>query len=332
MVNFNFTFENQQLQINLTTLPLECHAVILHLPNGQNLAHYLNEGRKELCLEKLPVLIAEFVEYLDIYENRLENTLTGYRNRLRQFTDWLKLNPKHQPSEPSAWVAYYASLKRRNLSDYTRKGHYHILNRFGRWLVKQGYLYLHPLAEVNAPEPPKEREPKAIFEEHIKIMLKVATTPRDRAILIFFRDTGCRAAEAIALTWGDVQLDEGKATVLGKGEKERKLFLKPVTRQALKTYRETVPHKKTDPIWWGKKGPLRYDGLYKIFKRLAEKVDIGDENFNPHAWRHAFGRDTTKAGIPTAQLQDLMGHSSIEVTKIYVQFTNTILRTGFRWK
>jgi integrase/recombinase XerD len=66
--------------------------------------------------------------------------------------------------------------------------------------------------------------------------------------------------------------------------------------------------------------------MYKIFKRLAEKVDIGDENFNPHAWRHAFGRDTTIAGIPTTLLQDLMGHSSIEVTKIYTQFNNAELQ------
>jgi integrase/recombinase XerD len=102
--------------------------------------------------------------------------------------------------------------------------------------------------------------------------------------------------------------------------------LKAVTRRALKAYREIVPHKKTDPVWWAKNGPLSYDGLYKIFKRLAEKVDLGDEAFNPHAWRHAFGRDTTKAGIPTAQLQDLLGHSSIEVTKIYAQFNDSELQ------
>jgi integrase/recombinase XerD len=212
------------------------------------------------------------------------------------------------------------------LSDYTRKGHYHILNRFGDWLVKKGYLYTHPLADVNAPELPKEREPKAIFREHIRAMLTAVDDVRDRAILLFFRDTSCRATEALSLTWGDVQLDEGKAKVRGKGEKERPLYFKPVTRQALKAYRETVSHKKTDPVWWSKRGPMTYDGLYKVFKRLAEKVDIGDENFNPHAWRHAFGRDTTKAGIPTAQLQDLLGHTSIEVTKIYTQFNSAELQ------
>ena len=92
------------------------------------------------------------------------------------------------------------------------------------------------------------------------------------------------------LRWAEVDL----ATV-----RDTKSYLAQlVTRQALKIYRETVPHQKSDPVWWGRKGPLNYGGLYKIFKRLADKVDLGDENFNPHAWRHAFGRDTTRAGIP----------------------------------
>ncbi len=208
----------------------------------------------------------------------------------------------------------------------TRKGHYHILVRFGAWLLKKGYMYTAPLKDVHPPELPKNREPKAIFRRHIQTMLAVADNLRDRAILLFFRDTGCRATEALNLTWGAIHLEERKAITMGKGDKQLKFFFKPITCQALQNYRESVPHKKTDPVWWGRKGPLGYEGLYKVFKRLAEKADIGDEIFNPHAWRHAFGRDTTMAGIPTAQLQDLMGHSTMEVTKIYVQFDSAELQ------
>ena len=150
-----------------------------------------------VSLDNLPGLISEFVEYLEIYEDRKENTLKGYRNRLPQFTEWLRRNPKRAPPESSTWVAYYASLKRRNLSEYTRKGHYHILNRFGDWLVKKGYLFIHPLADVNAPELPKEREPKAIFREHIRAMLTAVDEVRACAISLFLRDTGCRATAAI---------------------------------------------------------------------------------------------------------------------------------------
>jgi len=329
MVNLNFNIENKRLQIDLATFPEGCHTVELLLPDGNQLTHHFGEQILDdaaVMLENLSELIKEFIDYLEFQEDRKKNTITGYRRRLGQFTDWLRLNKKCHPAEPETWTRYYASLKRRKLSVYTRKGHYHILNRFGTWLLKKGYVYTAPLKDVRPPDLPKNREPKAIFRQHIQAMLAMADDHRDRTILLFFRDTGCRASEALNLTWGDIHLDERKVMTMGKGDTQRKLYFKPITRQALQTYRESVPHKKTDPVWWGHKGPLGYDGLYKIFKRLAEKANIEDENFNPHAWRHAFGRDTTIAGLPTAQLQDLMGHSTMEVTKIYAQFDSAELQ------
>ena len=330
MVNVNFNLEDEQLHINLATLPQECNAVVLNLPDGNHLVHQFNDLLRldqPNRLDNLSKIISDFVSYLEFNEERKPNTLKGYRNRLGQFSAWLAVNKVRDPTDPSTWEAYYFTLKQRGLSDYTRKGHYHILNRFGAWLVKNGYLRIHPLADIRPPDLPKERLPKAVFQEHIRAMLTVADNPRDRAILLFFRDTGCRATEALSLTWSDVYLDEGKARLREtKNRKQRWLYFKPVTVQALRIYRETVRHKKSDRVWWGKKGSLGYDGLYKMFLRLAQKVDIADENFSPHAWRHAFGRDTTKTGIPTAQLQDLLGHSTIEVTKIYAQFDDSELQ------
>jgi site-specific recombinase XerD len=114
--------------------------------------------------------------------------------------------------------------------------------------------------------------------------------------------------------------------VVGEGKKMRVLFLQPVTCQALNTYGKTVPNKPDDPVWWGRQGPLTYRGLYHLFKRLALRAGIDDGAISPHAWRHAFGRDATINGIPTAQLQDLMGYSSIDVTKIYTQFDTDELK------
>jgi site-specific recombinase XerD len=53
-----------------------------------------------------------------------------------------------------------------------------------------------------------------------------------------------------------------------------------------------------------------------------------ENHHNPHSWRHAFGRDTTLAGLPTATLQGLMGHSSIVVTEIYARFKTNDLQAA----
>jgi len=318
-----FSLDGGRLEIDLAGLPPDLDEIVITLPGGESINHRLRAAGPPLARPELPGLARQFIDYLELSEGRKPNTLKGYRNRLAQFFDWLALVDL-SPAGDDTWLAYYAHLKAR-LAPRTVKGHYHILNRFGRFLVDQGRLRRHPLAGALPPELPDNVLPRAIFRDHIKAMLLAAESPRDQALLLFFRDTGCRASEALGLTWADLAVDEGRVRVLGKN-KERFIYLRPITRQALDIYRQSVRHKKSGPLGLGKRGPLTYDGLYKTFKRLADRVGIGDEIFNPHSFRHAFGRDTTMAGIPTATLQDLLGHGSIETTKIYAQFNDTELQ------
>lgn len=315
-----------QLKLNLATPPAWLTSILVELPDQAFLFHF-GDISPPILPVPMPELIVRFVNYLDLNEDREETTLRGYRQRLGQFAAWLDTHLDLTLAQPGTWLAYYASLKHRQppYSPYTLKGHFHILSRFARWLVENRYLPGgHPLAGVQTPGLPKGAEPKAIEKKHIDQMLAIARDPRDRALLLFFRDTGCRATEAVELTWGKIKLEEGKTEVLGKGDKARRLFFKALTRLALEKYREVLKQSgPDDPVWRGKRGPLGYDGLYKVFKRLAKEAGLDEGIFSPHAWRHAFGRDTTIAGIPTAQLQELMGHSSIEVTKIYACF-NTV--------
>jgi len=269
-------------------------------------------------------LVGEFVDHLEVAEDLKPETLAGYRRRLGQFARWLALAGR-DPARPATWTAYYATLQQRGLSPFTRKGHFDRLRRFGRWLADKGYLVRNPMEGIKPPRLPRECLPKAIPREAIRAMLQAAVEPREYALLLFFRDSGGRAMEALNATWGDVDLEGRRVTVQGKGDKTRVLRFKPVTAQALAAYRETVPHESDNPVWWGAKGPLGYRGLYHIFKRLAEKADVTGI-FNPHAWRHAFGRDTTRAGLPTAQLQGLMGHGDIRVTQVYTRFDDADLQ------
>ncbi|MBN1937128.1 MAG: site-specific integrase, partial [Anaerolineae bacterium] len=104
-------------------------------------------------------------------------------------------------------------------------------------------------------------------------------------------------------------------------DKSRWVFFTPHTLDELHAYRETVPHEQTDPVWWGYIGredqaPINYRGLYQVLRRLSARLDVPGQH-NPHAFRHAFGKRMNKSGVSTLVLQELMGHSSPEVTKIY---------------
>lgn len=324
---WNFTVNGGQLTLSLAAPPAWLDRLVVELPGGQRLAHdFVTPPSPAPCLPA-PDLVEQFLVYLDLREDLGRYALRDYRQRLGQFVAWLA----GRPLGADLWLAYYGHLKRRQppYSPFTLKGHFHILNRFGRWLAEQGHLPESPLAGVQTPGLPKNLEPRAIAAEHVERMLERTRTDRDRALLLFFRDTGCRADEALQLTWGRLKLKARKTEVVGKGDKGRRLFFKPLTRLALETYRAGLPAPRQAPgapLWWGKRGPLSYDGLYKIFKRLARSAGVDDGVANPHSWRHAFGRDTTIKGIPTAQLQDLMGHSSMETTKVYAVFNTMELQ------
>lgn len=321
-----------QLTLNLAQPPPWLTGLVVQLPGGKRLTYDFTDPCHP-APDPLPVpqLVRNFLDHLEIKERLKPHTLTGYRQRLGQFARWLESHPDLSSGSPDTWLAYYAEMVRHHppYSAYHLRNHYDALNRFGRWLFERQHLAAPPLADVERPRPTQDAEPKAIEKKHINQMLKVARDPRDWALLLFFRDTGCRTDEALQLTWGKIKFDERKTEVIGKGDKARRLFFKPLTRRALQAYRATLPEQRRAPdapVWWGKKGSLSYDGLYKIFKRLAEEAGLADEIFNPHAWRHAFGRDTTMAGIPTAQLQDLLGHSNMETTKIYARFNTMELQ------
>jgi len=122
------------------------------------------------------------------------------------------------------------------------------------------------------------------------------------------------------MRWRKIDLEKGKAYVIGKGGKDRTLRFKPSTAQVLRKYRNTLKEdQKTGSVWYGKQGALTYSGIYQIFRRTATRTSLWNKKFNPHAWRHAFGRDATEAGMPTAILQKVLGHESINTTEIYVE-------------
>lgn len=286
-----------------------------------------------LTAAELRDLADEFVDHLERAEDMKPETLVGYRRRLGQFTRWL-IEESADPSLPDTWETYLAELKRRGLSPFTRKGHFDRLRRFARWLFEAGKLPGNPLNLAKPVKLPRDLLPKAISPEDIRAMLAAAEdSPRDKALLMFMRDSGGRAAEVLGMRWGDVDLAGRRVRVLGKGSKSRYLFFSPVVAGALATYRETVPHGTDDPVWvstWvsgkrsGLKGALTHPGLRSVLRSLAARAGV-KENYNPHAWRHAFGRDMSLAGAPTTILRDTMGHGDIRVTTIYTRFNDAEL-------
>jgi integrase/recombinase XerD len=149
---------------------------------------------------------------------------------------------------------------------------------------------------------------------------------RDLALVALMLLNGLRSQETLALRLEDLQLADAHLRVLGKGNKPRLLPLPPETIQVLQDYlRLERPLTNSPALFVALKGrhrgqPLTLAGLRSLFRhhRLSSQVS----HANPHRFRHTFGTDMVRAGISLPALQQLMGHSHIRTTMLYVQLAS----------
>ncbi len=218
------------------------------------------------------------------------------------------------------------------LSPFTVRGYVRSIKRFANWMLEEGRIQENPLRRLKMPRQPK-RLPRAIEEPDFERMLAAAGCSRDRALILILRDTGCRVSEVAGLKLQDVDLEKGMAFVLGKGQQERFVFLKPRSCEALRHWlEERGPGKPEEPLFLlrdgggnivpAERGAFKASTVYQVLKRTAKGAGVEGRS-NPHSFRHGFGRDWVLSDGDISPLADIMGHSDLETTRIYLRF-----RTG----
>jgi site-specific recombinase XerD len=184
------------------------------------------------------------------------------------------------------------------LSPWTLHDHVRLVRRFFGWLESEGMSESSPAKRLELPPLPDE-PPKSISMPNVQKMLTVAEeSPRDYALLLFFADTGARVGGVAGLTWEDVSLDKGCATVREKGHggnhKARTVYFGKQTTKALARQREQTGGE--GPVFPGQHGKaLTEFGIYQALERIARRAKIKGR-WNPHAFRHGFAREMLTRG------------------------------------
>lgn len=234
-----------------------------------------------------------------------------------KFIKWLEQEGVTKPEEISARHirAYLAELANRGLSDSYLHSNARAIKTIIRFFHAEGYIP-NPIAF----EMPPIRSLKLPYlkAEDIPKVLNECKTKRDQALLLFMIDSGLRRAEICNLTWGNVDISSGLARVeKGKGGKPRSVVVGVKTRRALLAYRRKVSHNDSDPLFQTIDGKrLTAGGLRSILLRLSRKSGV---YISPHALRRTFATLSLKAGMNPLHLQGLLGHSTLEMTRHYIQ-------------
>jgi integrase/recombinase XerD len=150
---------------------------------------------------------------------------------------------------------------------------------------------------------------------------------RNYCILAFLWSTGLRTAEFLALQWRDIDLDEGTVLVRkGKGRKQRRLFLNDRLCDDMRRYRARILGGEKHHVFCSAAPSSRADGamdrheLSAVIKTAAAKAGL-NRRVTPLTLRHTFATHMYEAGVGIRDIQEMMGHSQLTETTVYVHVT-----------
>ena len=212
------------------------------------------------------------------------------------------------------------------LKESTIDAYSNVIRTFFYWCVERGLIVKAPVSMLPGSGKQKRNDvPKTLTIEEVEALLKAARAqgPREYALISFIVDSGVRACEAQSLTTDRLDLENRTAIVSGKGQ-TRVVYFVTETAEALREWIRHSEHGPHDAVFTGLKGPLTYNGIYRIVKQAAEAAGI---KVAPHQLRHTFTIVHMEDGGNLGAASRLLGHSSVKVTAdIYGVFPDRSLK------
>lgn len=292
----------------------------------------------------LAPLITDFLEYLELERNASQLTIRNYDHYLKRFLEFAgDIDPKE--INPGLVKRYRLFLSRytdsktgQSLKKVTQNFFLIALRAFLRYLAKQDIPTLSPeKIELGEQDP---RPLKVLDENHLKSLLEAPNTTevdglRDRAILETLFSTGLRVSELASLNCDQINLDRREFGVVGKGRKERVVFLSEGAVKYLKRYLEARHDSfkplfirfqgRQDPTNGGETMRLTPRSIERVVEKYVKKAGLPIKA-SPHTLRHNFATDLLINGADIRSVQEMLGHSNISTTQIYTHITNKRLR------
>lgn len=182
--------------------------------------------------------------------------------------------------------------------------------------TKVGYLSLNPSHFVTLPKKRSNLSDRILTETEVLNLIALEPKPRNRIMLRFLYETGCRVGEMCQLKWRNLKPRSQGAQVdlWGKGGKMRSVLISPKLWTDLQTLRTTA----NAPVFATKSGRhFALSNVVRIVKAAAKRAGLGD-NVSPHWLRHAHASHSLDRGAPLHLVQATLGHSSIATTERYL--------------
>jgi site-specific recombinase XerD len=287
-------------------------------------------------------LLARHFELYNRTEGKSPKTIDWYNLALRQFQRFLVESEKSHrldglgEAEVREFILYLQQRRRwqdnphvlnnrGKLAAISIQTYIRALRAFFNWLYNEGYTDENRLAKLKPPKAPTKVVEILSQEEIGKILSSIDTNTasgaRNYAVILLFLDSGLRCSELRNAGLKDVNLEGGYLKVMGKGGKERIVPFGVLVQKALLRY---SLHFRPEPFnlivqnfFLTLDGrPLTKNSVKMLFQRLAKRTGV--KRLHPHLCRHTFATNYLVNGGDVFSLQQILGHTTLEMVRRYV--------------
>ncbi len=301
----------------------------------------------------VPDILRNYLNYMTVIKGRSENTVREYYYDLRTFFRYLYVvnqNPNLDISNLDEidlsdfdvnvlkqvdlndlyeFMTFINNNKSSNDSYKARK--VASLRSFYNYLsVKINFIETNPALNLDTPKL-KKRVPKFLtLEESIRLLKSIdgKFKERDVAIFILFLNCGLRLSELVGINISNINFENRTLRIIGKGNKERVVFLNNICLEAINAYLLVRPgdveYDDRDALFISSKNRRISNRMVEILsKKYFKAAGIDERRYSPHKLRHTAATIMYKEGnVDIKTLQEILGHVSISTTQIYTHINS----------
>lgn len=291
--------------------------------------------------DSAPDLVAQFAAHLRAVRGYSPHTVRAYSTDIRSLLEFAAIDSIDHLGAIDIQLlrAWLAMSVRQGAARSTQARRASSARAFTAWAFEQGHLPAgDPGGRLTVPKPARTLPTvprQQVVADLLDDITEQADDPqalRDAALMELLYAAGVRVSEVCGLDISDVDTDGRVLTVVGKGNKQRRVPIGVPALRALSTWlNQGRPAWETpqsgDAVFLGRRGK-RIDPrtARRVVNRLTEAVGA---QVSPHALRHAMATHTLEGGADLRTVQELLGHASLATTQIYTHVSAERLRQVF---
>jgi integrase/recombinase XerD len=280
-----------------------------------------------------------FFEFMKFEKGLSDNSLSSYHNDLNRYAGFVETHGLAGLNEVSRSEVrnYFKFLFDLGLRQSSIARNFSAVKNLHKFLVFRKISEIDPTINLDRPRPSKKL-PVVLNKEEIEKLIKVPDVNsrlgmRDRAIIETLYATGIRVSELVNLKKRDLIRSENVVRVFGKGSKERIVPIGDIALEWIDRYDSTaraelMRHKSdgSDFLFLNfRGGRISRISVWRMLQKYAREANI-KKQIHPHTLRHTFATHLLEGGADIRAVQEMLGHSDIGTTQIYLHLDRNYLK------